>query len=327
MKVAAASIFAIALCLQAVAASAQSPLPPTATSATPGDAAAAPMSATLQSEARTDYQAARILYMNQDYAGALVKFQRAYELSGEPRLLWNMAACEKFLRHYAAVLRLLERYEREYRGVMSPGHRAEFTDVLKTVRLLVTRVHIQADPDGAHVFLDEVLVGTTPLAEPLLVDLGQRKIRIHKSGYKDHLITRNYSDTSEVILRLKLQRDLHQGTLAVNASTSDAIRVDGRLVGHGVWHGLLPSGEHTLRVTASGMRAFERQVFIEDDRTRNLYVTLDSEPASGISPLLWVGMGLAAASGVAVASYFALRSNSSSTSELMPGSWGTYPLP
>jgi hypothetical protein len=319
-------ILAIALCLQAALAAAQSPMPPAAASATSPDPAA-PMSITLQGDARTDYQAARILYMNQDHAGALVKFQRAYELSGEPRLLWNMAACEKLLRHYAAVLRLLERYEREYRGVMSPGHRAEFTEVLKTVRLIVTRVHVLADPDGAHVFLDEVLVGTTPLAEPLLVDLGLRKIRIHKSGYKDHLITRTFSDTSEVILRLQLQTEQHQGTLAVSASVNDAIRVDGRLVGHGVWQGVLPSGEHSLRVTASGMRAFERQVFIEDDRTRNLYVRLDSEPASGISPLLWVGMGLVAASGIAVASYFALRSDASSTSELMPGSWGTYPLP
>lgn len=327
MKGSAFSILALVLCLQAAAAAAQSPAPPAAASATPGEAAAAPMSVTLQDEARTDYQAARILYMNQDYAGALVKFQRAYELSGDPRLLWNMAACEKFLRHYAAVLRLLERYEREYRGVMSPGHRAEFTDVLKTVRLLVTRVHVLADPDGAHVFLDEVLVGTTPLAEPLLVDLGQRKIRIHKSGYKDHLITRSFSDTSEVILRLKLQLDLHQGTLAVSASVDDAIRVDGRLVGHGVWRGVLPSGEHSVRVTASGKHAFERQVFIADDRTRNLYVSLESEQASGISPWLWVGVGLAAASGVAVASYFALRSDASSTSQLMPGSWGTHPLP
>jgi hypothetical protein len=286
-----------------------------------------PLSESLQGEAKDDYSAARILFNDEDFIGALVKFQRAYERAGDPRLLWNMAACEKNMRHYANVLRLLERYEREGSGLMSPGHRAEFTDVLRTVRLLVSRVQLQVDPDGAQVFLDDVLVGTTPLQDSILVDLGLRKIRVHKSGYKDHLITRNFPDAAEVIFRLSLQLELHQGALAVTARSGDAIRVDGVVMGEGSWQGVLPSGEHTVRVTASGMRPYERQVFIEDDRTRNLYVTLESEPGSGVSPLLWVGIGLVAASGIAVASYFALRPESSGSPSYTSGTWGTIDLP
>jgi hypothetical protein len=332
------SSLAVALCLrgafvtaQAAPPTAASPTPPAAdvapTSSAAANIAPLPLSATLQGEARDDYRAARILFVDQDFAGSLVKFQRAYERSGEPRLLWNMAACEKNLRHYAAVLRLLERYEREGAAHISPGHRAEFTGVLKTVRLLVSRVQLQVEPNGAHVFLDEVLVGTTPLQEPLLVDLGMRKIRIHKSGYKDHLITRNFSDASDVSFQVTLPLELHQGTLAVTARANDAIRVDGVLMGQGKWQGVLPSGEHSVRVAASGMRSFERQVFVEDDRTQSLYVTLESEPRSGISPWLWAAVGVVAASGIAVASYFALRPDTSATAEVTPGSWGTYPLP
>jgi hypothetical protein len=284
-----------------------------------------PLSEALHGEAKDDYVAARILFNDEDFTGALVKFQRAYERAGDPRLLWNMAACEKNLRHYASVLRLLERYEREGWALMSASHRAEFTDVLRTVRMLVSRVQLQVDPDGAQVFLDDVLVGTTPLSEPILVDLGLRKIRIHKAGYKDHLITRNFSDAAEVIFRLSLQLELHQGALAVTARPGETIRVDGVVMGEGSWQGVLPSGEHTVRVTASGMRPYERQVFIEDDRTRNLYVTLESEPGSGVSPLLWVGIGLVAASGVAVASYFALRPEGSPS--YTHGTWGTIDLP
>ena len=285
-----------------------------------------PLSESLQGEAKDDYVAARILFNDDDYMGALIKFQRAYERAGDPRLLWNMAACEKNLRHYANVLRLLERYEREGSALMSPGHRAEFADVLRTVRLLVSRVQLQVDPDGAQVFLDDVLVGTTPLSEPILVDLGLRKIRIHKAGYKDHLITRNFPDAAEVIFRLSLQLEVHQGALAVTARPGETIRVDGVVMGDGSWQGVLPSGEHTVRVTGAGMRPYERQVFIEDDRTRNLYVTLESEPGSGVSPLLWVGVGLVAASGIAVASYFALRPESGSAA-VTNGTWGTIDLP
>jgi hypothetical protein len=300
---------------------AQQPPPTAAARALP------PLSESLQGEAKDDYVAARILFNDEDFTGALVKFQRAYERAGDPRLLWNMAACEKNLRHYANVLRLLERYEREGSHLMSAGHRAEFTDVLRTVRLLVSRVQLQVDPDGAQVFLDDVLVGTTPLAEPILVDLGLRKIRVHKSGYKDHLITRNFPDAAEVVFRLSLQLELHQGALAVTARAGETIRVDGVVMGDGSWQGVLPSGEHTVRVTGSGMRPYERQVFIEDDRTRNLYVTLESEPGSGVSPLLWVGIGLVAASGIAVASYFTLRPEPNGSPSVTNGTWGTIDLP
>lgn len=285
-----------------------------------------PLSESLHGEAKEDYVAARILFNDEDFVGALVKFQRAYERAGDPRLLWNMAACEKNLRHYANVLRLLERYEREGSAMMSPGHRAEFTDVLRTVRLLVSRVQLQVDPDGAQVFLDDVLVGTTPLPEPLLVDLGLRKIRVHKAGYKDHLITRNFPDAAEVVFRLSLQPELHQGALAVTARPGETIRVDGVVMGEGSWQGVLPSGEHTVRVTGAGMRPYERQVFIEDDRTRNLYVSLESEPGAGVSPLLWVGVGLVAASGIAIASYFALRPEPNASAPVTNGTWGTIDL-
>jgi hypothetical protein len=129
------------------------------------------------------------------------------------------------------------------------------------------------------------------------------------------------------MFRLSLQVEVHQGALAVTAGASDTIRVDGAVMGQGTWQGVLPSGEHTVRVTSSGMRPYERQVFIEDDRTRNLYVTLESEPGSGVSPLLWVGIGLVAASGVAVASYLALRPEPATSGSYTMGTWGTIDLP
>jgi hypothetical protein len=236
-----------------------------------------------------------------------------------------MAACEKNLRHYAAVLTLLERYDREGGAYMSPGHRAEFTDVLQTVRLLVSRVQLQVDPDGADVFLDGILVGTTPLPAPLLVDLGQRNLRIHKDGFKDHVIDRNFPDAAEVVFRLSLQPEVHQGVLVVSAGAQDSIRIDGTIVAQGKWQGVLPSGTHTVRVTAVGMRPYDRDVVIEDDRTRNLYVNLESEPKAGISPLLWVGVGLVAASGVAAGAYFLLRPVP--VGSPTPGTWDTIDLP
>jgi hypothetical protein len=73
------------------------------------------------------------------------------------------------------------------------------------------------------------------------------------------------------------------------------------------------------------MRPYDRDVVIEDERTRNLYVTLEAEPRAGVSPLLWVGVGLVAASGVAVGAYFLLRP--APLAAATPGTWGTIDLP
>jgi TolA-binding protein len=58
-----------------------------------------PLASSLRGQAATDYQAARILFDDGDYAGASLKFQHAFEESGDARLLWNIAVCEKNLRH------------------------------------------------------------------------------------------------------------------------------------------------------------------------------------------------------------------------------------
>ena len=55
----------------------------------------------LPDAARKDWDAARDLLDTSDFAGALVEYQRAYEQSKNPRVLYNVAVCEKNLRHYA----------------------------------------------------------------------------------------------------------------------------------------------------------------------------------------------------------------------------------
>ena len=51
--------------------------------------------------ARKAWDAAKQLAEAKDYKGALVELQRAYELSHNPRILYNIGALEKLLTHYA----------------------------------------------------------------------------------------------------------------------------------------------------------------------------------------------------------------------------------
>src|SRR3954462_5833949 len=50
----------------------------------------APLAESLTGQAKADYDAGRLLFGDDDFAGALVKFQRAFDNVRDVRLLWNM---------------------------------------------------------------------------------------------------------------------------------------------------------------------------------------------------------------------------------------------
>src|SRR3954463_12307468 len=81
--------------------------------AAPTAPAPKPLSQSLSGEAQAAYKSAKLLFEDGDHVGALTKFKRAFELSNDPRLLWNMAVCEKELRHYARSAGLVSRYVKE----------------------------------------------------------------------------------------------------------------------------------------------------------------------------------------------------------------------
>jgi hypothetical protein len=268
---------------------------------------AASLGDTLSGPARSEYDSGRILFADRDYAGALLKFQRAFEHTPDVRLLWNMAACEKNLRHYGSALELLERYRREGELQMSVSHRAEVTNVVNTLRTLVSTVHLTVNEADAEVFVDDRKAGVTPLPRPLFVDLGLRRIRVRKAGFQDLVITQEFSGGSELTLLLTMAVEPKEGDLAIVSDDGATIRIDGQIVGRGHWQGALPAGEHTVRVTAPDMIPYAKAVEIQAGQARTIYAQLDPDESGGIPAWLWVGAGVVAAGGLATGAYFLLR--------------------
>ena len=270
-------------------------------------AAAGSLAETLTGSARQDYEAGRVLFEDQDYAGALLKFERAFESAPDPRLLWNMAACEKSARHYANALALLARYRKEGDLRMSEAQRAEVITLIDTLHTLISRVHLVVDEPGASVFVDDRLAGTTPLADTLLVDLGTRRIRVSKAGFQDQVITQEFAGGSELTLYMTLPAAPRDARITVASDAPSAIYIDGRLVGHGRWEAPLVAGEHTLRVSAAGMVPYEKEIVVQVGQPRTIYVQLEKDERGGVPTWVWLGMGVVAAGGLATGAYFLLR--------------------
>jgi PEGA domain len=269
--------------------------------------AAQPLTGSLSGQAAADYNSGRLLFDDQDYAGASLKFQRAYDQSRDPRLLWNVAASEKNLRHYANVLRLLERYIAEAQTSMPPAQRRDVDDVIETVRLLISTVRLTVDQAGVTISIDGVAAGSTPLLEPLRVDLGRRELLLRKPGWKDQRLVQEFAGGSEVSLNVQMQPEDKDGRVNVFAARGQSIRIDGRIVGEGQWSGSLPQGEHLLRVTAEDMRPHEQEISIVAGQTRTLHVALE-RAESGVSAWVWIGAGSAlVVAGLVTGGYFLFR--------------------
>src|SRR5450432_903807 len=135
-------------------------------------ASPAPLAQSLTGEAKADYDSAVLLLDDGDNPGALAKFSHAYDVSHDPRLLWNMAVCEKELRHYARTATLIGRYLNEGGKRISAEQRRSARETQTALSAFYVTVKLKGAPDGATVLVDGIKIGETPLTEPLLVDLG-----------------------------------------------------------------------------------------------------------------------------------------------------------
>lgn len=246
--------------------------------AAPASPARPPLEDTLTGEAKTDYAAAKVLYGDGDYAGALVKFSAAYDASKDPRLLWDMAACQKNLRHYAKVIALVHRYLDEGGSALSEQDKSDARALLVAIEPFTAQLTIDVNQPGSKIYVDSELVGTSPLPKPVVVDIGMRQIRVTKPGYVEFDKALPVGGAKDVTEKVELREKPHIGKLSVSSSPGARITLDGKQVGKGSFSATVPSGRHTLRVTAPGMRPYSSAVVIQDNETRNVDVVLEPIP-------------------------------------------------
>jgi hypothetical protein len=285
---------------------------PIAPSASP--APAVPLGESLQGSALADYAAARVLYEDGDYEGAQTKLAAAYDASKDPRLLWNMAACEKALRHYASVIVLLERYLKESSALIGDDERKATHELVATVREFVNELRLDVQPAGVDVLIDGVKVATTPLDRPLWVDMGKRRLRLEKPGFVTHETEIDLPGGKSVDLKMTLAAEVHEGTLRIVSDPKAVISIDGHVVGTGSWTGQLSSGTHTVHIEAVGKRPHDSSVVIKDRDTSSVHASLvDEQTGPGLaaadssSGALWWIVGGVALAGAGVGGYFLLR--------------------
>lgn len=165
--------------LTATSAAAQSPPPDDASQkvrapATPGDERA--------QEAHARYERGLQLYNEGAAEGALVEFERAYQLSPTYKLLYNIALIRLQLNDFAQAIKAFQEYLAEGGAEVSSVRRSEVERHLASLKPKVGRVEVTSHARGADILVDDVVVGRVPLAEPLVLNPGRRRITVSRAG-------------------------------------------------------------------------------------------------------------------------------------------------
>ncbi len=313
------------LCL-ALALALASPLASAQTAPAAPSAHDRPLDSVLQGAAKDAYVSAKILFNNGDFAGAATKYAQAYDLSRDPRLIFNLAICEKNARHYARTEDLLEQYEHALGARITADDRATVDAALAALRNLVGTVRLAVTEAGALVSVDGKSVGTTPLDAPLRLDLGEHALRVKKAGFATRDETFDISGGSETAMAITLMAEAHGAHLLVVGEEDATVAIDDRTVAQGRFDGRVAPGVHTVIVTAPGKVAYKAALDLKDGETRSVNVTLESDKhRAAVWPWI-VGGAVVAAAGAVVGGYFLFRQQPAQAAD-PPDNLGSVQLP
>lgn len=127
-------------------------------------------------QGRAYFQRGVTLFRAGDYRNALAAFNHANAVAPSFRIQFNIGQTCAELADHACATKAFEQFLDEGGKQVAAAQRATAERELKRLHALVGKVRVLVNEDGATVAIDETTVGTSPIAEPVLVVAGKRKV-------------------------------------------------------------------------------------------------------------------------------------------------------
>ena len=134
-------------------------------------------------EARDRYESAVKLYEEGAYDAALVELNRAAELRPSYKLFYNIGQVRFAMHDYAAAIDAYRQYLDKGGDKIPQPRRDQVQKELNTLAQRVAKLSIDVDVPGAEISIDDVVVGSAPLAGPLVVNSGIRRVTVRHPDY------------------------------------------------------------------------------------------------------------------------------------------------
>jgi hypothetical protein len=236
----------------------------------------------LPPEAQKDWDAAKELFEVEDYRGALIQFQRAYERSKNPRVLYNVGVCWKNLSRYAQAISAWEK-ELAFRARLSGADIQRAEQAIEALRPYVSTVVVQANQPGATLFINGDEVGKTPFLAPVPIDVGRQTLTMKKLGFlpAERVVDIARGTPAKVDFELEPAQKQTAVSIAIKGARKATIFVDGVEMGKAPFSGMVPAGRHTFEARSPGFETARQTSIVEFGRPLKLTLALVKERPEG----------------------------------------------
>ena len=257
--------------------------------------------------------------MDQDrYADAVVLYQRAYELSNDPALLYNQGRAFEALGDYPTALEKLEGFERDASPTVRarvPGLKELITDLRGRIATIVVRTNAPA----ARLLVRQKDEGIINTERRISTRAGPASIEVDADGYETFRRDVELSAGAVVVVEANLTPKKRDALVVVRTTPSVDVLFDGKALGRAPLQVRATAGSHEL--VARGDGYYEQRVPMTlalGDR-RDVELEMKSTPGIASKWWFWTGIAVVIAGGVATAIVLTTE-KPHSTGSFSPGS-------
>lgn len=239
----------------------------------------------LSGDARDSWDRGLDLFARQRWDSAEAEFQRAYDLSKNPRVLFNVGACEKALSHYTKAIEIFKRELAEGGTKLTPDDETRLRDNISGLGDFVSTLMVEVNEADATIVVDDETVGKSPLQKPVDVNIGRRKIVVQKAGFTQGGENITVLGKTPAKLAIKLEPLVKTAVIevSVQGAPSAIIKIDGKEVGTSPYKGRLSvtNDPHVITAEAPGFVTVSQPVTLKEGEPTALTLALSREIAQG----------------------------------------------
>lgn len=212
-------------------------------------------------EARERYQRGVALFDERNYTAAMVEFQRAYELTRNPAVLFNISATHELSGHFVEALDAMHSYERDAPQELVARRRPEVDAALTRLRQRVGTVVVRFDAPELEVRVDGLVRASSEARAGLRVSAGRHRVSISAPHFQRREEEFDIAGGTTVSLSEPLTPEAAYMAVDCNVQGAEIV-VDGRVVGTTPTASPLPvpEGTHHVTVRRPGFTPYETDV-------------------------------------------------------------------
>ncbi len=207
----------------------------------------------LSAEAHVDWDAAKELYADDNFGGALIHFKRVYGQSKNPRVLFNIGVCQKNLKRYAQAISTWEK-QLAFRDKLIQADIRKLERAIGTLRQFVSTLELDVDEPGATLYINGEEVGETPFITPIAIDVGEQKLVLKKEGFlpAERTVAVARGTPVKVSFELEPVKKKTRVTVTIEGAPKATLFIDGVDMGPAPFQGEILAGRHTFEARAKG---------------------------------------------------------------------------